>query len=151
MSTPELTPSGHPILQGRQQISRNWALTLPFAMARRVEDGSLVFWAPGGRLTIWLSIWGREADDAAFDRAARWAVILDDASPDAFAPRQDRDGSIWRYSYRLREAADDARVPAFYGYAVGAEDHILLAAYFDDEGTAAIAEQVYASLDEPPV
>lgn len=80
-------------------------------MARRLEDGALVFWAPCGALTVRLSVFGLGGDGSS--REERLAEIERDRTPAATGVRLDRGGSGWRMSYRLGESADDDRADAF--------------------------------------
>lgn len=137
------TPSGHPILEGKLQLTPTWSITLPFRMAQRIEDGSLIFWSPGGLLTIYLGTWGLDGD-----RNSTLIRIKRDRSPNAFDVQEDRSGKVWRYTWRLFENADDDRVAAFYGMAIGSEGFVQFAAYFDNENTAWIARSVFASLEQ---
>ncbi len=137
----DTTPGGHPIIEGRQQLTASWAMTLPFRMARRIEDGSLVFWAPGGLLTIYLSAWGLDGD-----RETTWSGLISDRSPAATGIVEDRSGQIWRHSYRLAEDSADNRVAALYGHALGLEGFMQFAAYFNVEQTVEDARAALLSL-----
>lgn len=54
-----------PLVEGRQPLVPDWSLVLPFPMARRIEDGSLVFWHSPRGLTFWLNAYDAgEPDDA---------------------------------------------------------------------------------------
>lgn len=116
-----------PLVEGRQPLIPGWSLELPFPMARRVEDGSLVFWHSPRGLTFWLNAY---EGDGLEDSRAEWEKVR---SPDGFDAIEERDGDLLRFSYRLDEGEMDGREPAFYGFVTaegGGEMHI--AGYFDD-------------------
>lgn len=118
MDAPDLVDPVQPLLPG-------YAIRLPFAMARRVEDGSLVFWHTPAGLTFWIS--AQEGDGAA-DPVEGWREARSDRATDE---RVERDGALVRYGYRLGEEAEDEREPAFYGFVADGGTEFLVAAYFD--------------------
>ena len=118
-----------PLYEGRQQLTSEWSLVLPFPMARRTEDGSLVFWHTPRGLTFWLN-----AYDGAPGRDGRGVLESwkDKRSSAAFDEIEEIDGELIRYAYRLDEGGDDGRLPSFYGYMAAPDGgHIFVAAYFD--------------------
>lgn len=116
-----------PLHEGRQPLADGWTIDLPFPMARRIEEGSLVFWHSPRRLTLWIDVW-TDASGAA-PSLEDWQARR---SRGAFDAREERDGTLLRASYRLAEAADDERAPAFYGFvAMPDAGAIHLAGYFD--------------------
>lgn len=46
-----------------QPLTGGFVLRLPFAMARRIEDGSLVFWHSPKGLTFWIDAYEAEGGD----------------------------------------------------------------------------------------
>ena len=48
--------AGPQLYEGRQLLTANWSVELPFPMAMRIEDGSLVFWHGPERMTLWLTV-----------------------------------------------------------------------------------------------
>jgi hypothetical protein len=54
-------------------------------------------------------------------------------------------GDCQSFAYRLREDGDDNRVPALYAFTVAADSHLQLAVYFDVEGDANAALQLWRS------
>ena len=126
-----------PLVEGRQPLVTGWSLHLPFPMARRIEDGALVFWHSPRRLTFWLNAYGGD------DPAAALANWRSRHSPDAFALIEERQGQLLRFAYRLAEKVEDDRAPAFYGFAAApAGGEINIAAYFDD---ASLLDDVLAT------
>ena len=100
-----------PLVEGRQPLVADWSLVLPFPMARRVEDGALVFWHSPRGLTFWINAYDAgEPDDA----LAEWQEIHAAA---AFDLIEEREADFIRFAYRLDEDAEDGRQPAFYGFA----------------------------------
>lgn len=120
MEAPKLVGPDQALLEG-------YAIRLPFPMARRVEDGSLVFWHTPMGLTFWISASGR---DACADPLQDWKSRR---SPAAFNELVERSDGSLRYGYRLEEEGDDGRQAAFHGFVADNRTQFLIAAYFDDE------------------
>ena len=117
-----------PLVDGWQQLTANWSLTLPFPMARRVEDASLVFWHSPRKITFWLSLFGAD-----MHQNARAAIdhVKAIQSPAIYDEMEEGGGGLMFYSYRLLEA-DDGRQPSFYGHvAESSGARLLIAGYFD--------------------
>ncbi|WP_145961002.1 hypothetical protein [Sphingosinithalassobacter portus] len=144
MSTPP------PLVSESQQLTERWSATLPFPMARRIDDGALVFWHSPKRLTLWLLAFNPSEDG---DPLARLADLRAGASSDGFDATEEQRGGVLRFAYRLREDGEDDRQPAFYGFAVGPDgSHIFLSAYFDSEEQVEDARSMWRSLtwsDQP--
>jgi hypothetical protein len=132
-----------PVVEGRYQMTRDWAVTLPQPFNRRVEDGSLIFWRPG--ITAWTVVWGNDKGETQQERL-EW--LRGDSSPDAFDGEYATDGDITRYSYRLTERRDDGVVHALYGFAIGVDGHVQMAIYCDNESALETARAICRSLDE---
>ena len=126
-------------------MTRDWAVTLPEKYNRRFEDDSLVIWRPG--FTIWTIIWNNNNRKTPQERL-EW--IRRDASSDAFEAEILTEGGIIHYAYRLTEPREEGVVHAFYAFAIGAEGHVQMAIYFDDESELEIARRIWRSLDETP-
>lgn len=118
MEAPPLVDPDQPLLDG-------YIIRLPFPMARRIEDGSLVFWHTPQGLTFWIS--ARERVMAS-DPVEGWRQARSSEAEDECIERV---GNLVRYGYRLSEECDDNRQPAFYGFVAEGETEFLLAAYFD--------------------
>ena len=132
-----------PVVQGRYQMTSDWAVTLPQQFNRRVEDGSLVFWRSG--ITVWVIVWGNDKEESQEERL-EW--LRGDTSPDAFDDESATNGDITRYSYRLTERRDEGVVHALYAFAIGVDGHVQMAIYCDDESDLETARAIYLSLDE---
>ena len=132
-----------PVVEGRYQITNQWAVDLPGQFNRRIEDESLVIWRPG--LTVWTTVWNNDHDETP-DERLNW--IQEDSSPDAHSQETEKDGDLIRYAYRLEEKADDKRQPAFYCFAIGRGGHVQMAIYFDREDDLAAAKRIWRSLKE---
>jgi hypothetical protein len=135
-----------PIVEGRYQMTPDWAVTLPQQFNRRIEDGSLVFWRPG--ITCWTIVWNNDKSETKQERL-EW--LRGDTSPDAFEVQSDTDGYVTRYSYRLTERRDKGVVHALYGFAIGVDGYVQMAIYFDDVADLEIAREICRSLDETHV
>ena len=135
-----------PVIEGRYQMTRDWAVTLPQQFNRRIEDDSLVFWRPG--ITAWTIVWGNDKGESQQERL-EW--LRGDTSPDAFEAESVTEGDVTRYSYRLTERRDGGAVHALYGFAIGVDGHVQIAIYCDDEADLETARELYRSLDETPV
>lgn len=132
-----------PVVKGRYQITKEWAVDLPGEFNRRFEDGSLVIWRPG--FTIWTTVWNNDHDET-LDQRLNW--IEADSSPDAHSQETEKVGGLIRYAYRLEEESHDSRRPAFYCFAIGQNGHVQMAIYFDREDDLATAKQIWRSLEE---
>jgi hypothetical protein len=51
-----------PVIEGRYQMTPDWAVTLPQPFNQRFEDDSLVFWRPG--ITVWTIVWGNDKNES---------------------------------------------------------------------------------------
>ena len=136
----------YPTVEGKYQMTRQWSVVLPGAFNRRFEDGNLVIWRPG--FTIWVAVWGNDHNQSAPSRLGR---IKADAAKQAFDIEEEQGTQPLRFSYRLKETADDKRCPAFYGFAVGQDGHVQIAFYFDDEADLVAAKEILRSLREEQV
>lgn len=136
-----------PCLIGRVALSsdKSWSMHLPIVLQMRVEDGQMVFWQPG--FTLFLSVWNNDRGESA---ASRLAYFKDKAAPGAFDLREGERDSFLCYSYRLKEAADDDRVPGLYGFVFGEKGHVQGSMYFDEEETLDLAEFLLAGLSHAP-
>lgn len=114
-----------PLVQPEQILPNGLLVTLPYPMARRVEDGSIVFWHSPNRLTFWMTA---SALGSADNPVPAWNKRR---SPRAYDELTERDGEIVRYCYRLAEDDDDDRQAAFYGYAASKDAALFFGAYFD--------------------
>ena len=131
------------MVEDEYQLTKNWSVTLPSKFNRRVEDDDLVIWKPG--FTIWVATW---ANDQGESKEARLATLQQRISKDAFDIEVEPEKDVVRFCYRLAEKAKDKRVAAFYGFAIGANGHVQLGIYFDDENDLALARKIWLSLRE---
>lgn len=114
-----------PLVDRDQPLLDGYVIRLPYPMARRVEDGALVFWHSPKRLTFWINVSER---DEAGDPLSDWRRVQ---SPGATDEIIERAGALVRYSYRVDEESDDGRQPAFQGFVAEERTEFLIAAYFD--------------------
>jgi hypothetical protein len=135
-----------PVVEARYRMTKDWSVDLPAKFNRRFEEGNLVIWKPG--FTIWTTVWNNDKSESPEERLA-W--IRDDSSPDAFDALTETSNGLLRYSYRLKEEADDDRLPAFYCYAIGKEGHVQMSIYFDSPGDLDTARAIWRSLTETPI
>lgn len=108
-----------------QSLAHGYLIRLPFPMARRVEDGSLVFWHTPQGLTFWINVFER---GTTADPLVDWQQMRSAAAEDERIVRED---DLLRYCYRLNESGDSTRQPAFYGFVAQGEIEFQLAAYFN--------------------
>lgn len=132
-----------PTVEGRYEITKNWAVTLPDRFNRRIEDRSLVLWRPG--ITAWIVVWG---DDKAQTPHETLDWLCSDLSPEAFDSQIETDGDIIRYACRLTEHRQEGVVHALYAFAIGAGSHVQMAIYFNDQCDLETARSMCRSLDE---
>lgn len=139
----ELNPD-FPIVEGPYRLTKEWNISIPEAMNRRIEDGYMVFWRPG--LTAWIAIWDPKKGESAVERL-KW--LKETASKDAFDRKEVMRGGATYFSYRLKEETDDKRVPALYCNTVGPRgDHVHMAVYFDAEKDLSKARAICESAKE---
>jgi hypothetical protein len=132
-----------PIVQDKYQMTKDWSISLPEKFNRRMDDGDLVLWRHG--FTVWVTCWNNNHGESKEDRLAFWQKKI---AKEAFDIEQSSDKSVLRLAYRLREKAEDNRVAAFYGFAIGANGHVQLGIYFDDEKDVELARNLWLSLEE---
>lgn len=137
-------PPGYPVVAGDQQVTDSWRIHLPAQFARRMEEGSLVFWRPG--LTIWLTAWNNDRGEPQPERLRR---IKEFASPRRHAEHESTGGGLTRFSYRLREESDDGPVESVNGYVLGDGGYLHLSVYFDDPADEATARRIVDSITGP--
>lgn len=117
-----------PVVEGRYQMTREWAVELPSKFNRRIEDGNLVLWQPG--ITAWIAVWNNDEKETA---EVRLQGIKSRQSPQAQSPTESVRNGLLQYTYRLAEPSADNRVPALYCYTFGETGHVQVAVYFDRE------------------
>jgi hypothetical protein len=130
-------PPGFPIVEGDQQLTETWRIHLPGKFTRRTEEGSLVIWRPG--FTMWRTAWDNDRGES---RAERLRRIKEIVSPHRFAERESTDGTLTRFSYRLRDENDDGPVESVYGYVLADDGELHLSVYFDDPTHEAEARRI---------
>jgi hypothetical protein len=131
----------YPVIEGNYRMTEDWAVTLDQKYNRRIEDGSLVIWRPG--FTIWTNVWNAKEGETPEQNLQ---LLKKDISAKATDMKEEKEGTILKLSYRLDEASEDKRRPAFYGFAVGPTGHVQISIYFDDEKDLATARQIFKSL-----
>lgn len=89
-----------PLVNPDQPLLDDYVIRLPFPMARRIEDGSLVFWHTPKGSTLWIDAGER---DESVDPVEEWRRSQ---SVGAHDERLERDGDLVRYGYRLIEDDD---------------------------------------------
>jgi hypothetical protein len=134
-----------PVAEGKYQLTDDWSIMLPDKFSRRIEDGSLVLWKPG--ITVWVVTFNNDHGESKETRLENIRKVI---SKDSFDVQVMPEKDILRFAYRLKEQADDGRVAAFYGFAFGAEGHVQLGIYFNDEKELELAKKLWLSLDEQP-
>lgn len=132
-----------PVVKGFQRLTSDWALTLPEAFNRRIQDEDLVFWRTG--FTVYIAIWNNDRNETVRERL-EW--LRAGHSPDAFAIEEESDGDLLRMCYRLTEGGDGRVVHALYGFIIGQNSHVQMAAYFDDETELQTAKRIWRSFAE---
>ena len=130
-----------PVVEGKYQLTDDWSITLDQKHNRRIEDGSMVIWRPG--FTVWLKVWKLKDGETPAQRLGELKKGIDKKATD---PVEEKEGKPLRFSYRLKEEADDKRQAAFYGFAVGPESHVSVSIYFDREDDLKQAKEVFKSL-----
>jgi hypothetical protein len=135
-----------PVIEGEYQMTKDWSVTLPEKFNRRFEDGSLVIWRPG--FTIWAIVWNNNHIES---KEARLATLQRETGKRAFDVQVVREKELLRFASRVNENAEDKRMAAFYGFAVGSDGHVQLGIYFDNENDVELAKKIWQSLRESPL
>ncbi len=130
-----------PVVSGDLRLSKDWTLTLPARMNRRVEDQHLVLWRPG--FTVWMSSWKNCYGESIQERLQR---LQSDTSPDAFGASVRAKDTPARYSYRLNEDREEGVVYALYWFALKEDGHLQIAIDVDREAGLADAESLFNSI-----
>ena len=126
-------------------MTKEWSVDLPSNFNRRLEESDIVIWKPG--FTIWTTVWNNDKSESPEERMV-W--IKENSSPDAFDAVTEASNGVLRYAYRLKENSEDARLPAFYCFAIGEAGHVQMAIYFDSPEDLANAQAIWRSLAEKP-
>ena len=134
-------PTDYPLVEGRQQLTAQWAIDLPGEFARRIEEGSLVLWRPG--ITVWLDAWG---NNRGASREDRMNEIAGSISPEATHVMQTSIGSVSRLTYRLRDENPDGPVEALMAFTFSDQGHLQMGIYFDAPEDETVAEQIAAGV-----
>jgi hypothetical protein len=121
-------PPGYPVLEGFQELTDDWALTLTEPMARRIEDENLVFWRPG--FTVWIAAWGEGEEEQ--PRKRRLKGLKREMDPEGRVVRDKDDGDIAYFAYRVRDVGPEGHVESLCAFAVSDVGHLQLSIYFDD-------------------
>ena len=122
-----------PPVSGPTRLSAHWGLSVPGYCLRRVDEGNLVIWRPG--LTLWLAIGNGE-----FDVAERLAELRDEIAEGTAIEANEGDG--WATLTYRNEEESSWRVQA-----VSASQHLMIAAYFDDDDAEADAQAALGSVE----
>lgn len=130
-----------PSVDGTVNLTSSWSIKLSQAHSRRVEDGSLVLWRPN--FTIWINIWKNTHNQSIESRLKR---IVADASPNRFNETSEFKDRFHLFTYRLGEESDEEPAPSYYGHAIGPNDSVQLAIYFDDLNDANTASEILESI-----
>jgi hypothetical protein len=132
-----------PLVDPDQPLPGGCVLRLPFPMARRVEDGSLVFWHTPIGLTFWIDahLWEDSGDPVELWRRMRSGAATDESV--------EREDGIVRMSYRVSEAGSAGERP-FYGFVRAGKQEFLIAAYFDSPELLAAAVATWRSIRAEP-
>jgi len=117
-----------PLVEPDQPLSDGYRITLPFPMARRVEDVGLLFWHKPRGLSFYIR-WSACSEDEG-DPVERWR---DMRSMGGYDEITEHAGKVVRYGYRLDTNGDDGGQPAFYGLVADRTREFLLGGYFDSE------------------
>lgn len=133
-----------PLVDPDQTLSDGYRITLPFPMARRVEDDSIVFWHTPMGLTYWIRSLERGNQD---DPVERWQDIRPVDGCDEIV---ERDDNVTRYGFRLEEKSDDNRQAAFYGFVAGPAREVWISAYFDEEEAFPAVLETWRSIRPGP-
>jgi hypothetical protein len=131
------------VIEGRYQMTKEWSVVLPEKFNRRVEDGTLVIWRPG--FTMWVSVWGNDKNETKKERLRQSRTRV---SVQAFDLTESQHANVLLFSYRLKEAAKDNRVPALYAFAYGDSGHVQVGMFFNQESDLAKARAILGSLRE---
>ncbi|MCW1924234.1 hypothetical protein OKA05_16830 [Luteolibacter arcticus] len=131
----------YPVIEGNYRMTEDWSVTLDQKYNRRIEDGNLVIWRPG--FTIWTIVWNAKEGETPEQRLKHLKEGISDKATDV---TEEKEGKVLKLSYRLNEASDDKRQPAFYGFAVGPAGHVQISIYFDDAKELAKAQRIFKSL-----
>lgn len=131
----------YPVIEGRYQLTKEWAIVLDDKYNRRVEDGDMIIW--GNQKTIFLIAYDMPENSNPTNEIHQYKQVV---SPDAYDIEEAVKDGIMYYSYRLKEAGDDNRVPAFYGIAASFEGFVTVSMYFDDEALFPDLKKVFYSL-----
>jgi hypothetical protein len=139
----EAAMTAFPTVEGEYHMTKSWSITLPGEFKRRFENGSLVLWRPG--VTLWTNIFRNDLGQPASERLA---IFRRSASPDRFDVLEEEQDGVLRFAYRLNEASNDRRRPAFCSFAFGRSGHVQMSVYFDDERDLETARALWRSLRE---
>jgi hypothetical protein len=61
-----------PVVEGRYQITSDWAVTLPQQFNRRIEEDSMVCWRPS--VTVWTVVWNNNNNESQQERL-EWRTL----------------------------------------------------------------------------
>jgi hypothetical protein len=132
-----------PVVNGTYQMTEEWAITLNEPHNRRIEDGSLVIWRPG--FTVWVNVWGNDNNKTITERAA-W--LKEGISQESFELEESKSNSLVRIGYRINEKSLEGTVYSYNGFAINSNGYVQISIYFDAEGDAAVAKNVFNSLSD---
>ncbi len=100
-----------------------------------------MLWRPN--FTIWINIWKNTHNQSIESRLKR---IVADASPNRFNETSEFKDRFHLFTYRLGEESDEEPAPSYYGHAIGPNDSVQLAIYFDDLNDANTASEILESI-----
>jgi hypothetical protein len=125
-------------------LTEEWSIRLEPAFERRIQDGCLVFWAPGR--TLWISAWDSKKGESPEERL-RW--IQEEANPEPVERYEPPHPTLKRFGHLLLESDDGKGARwALYAFTVSPDGgHLQFAFYVDDKADLAWARSTWDSIE----
>lgn len=131
----------YPVVDGEYRLTQEWMLTLPVAMNRRIEDGSMVMWRPG--LTLHIVAWDNTTDAAVAERVIQLKESISTFATDVV---ESHDEGVYRATWSLTAEAGETDEPSLNSFLVCETAQLLVSAHYEDEASRSHATLVIESL-----
>jgi hypothetical protein len=132
-----------PVVDGDYLLTSGWRIDLPRPFNRRIEEGSLVLWAP--ELTLWFNVWN---NDRKASSGELLASIREHISTARTGENVEHAGDLTRLTYDLAEPDPETGEAhdSINGYIIASSGYVQVSAYYDSPLARILAQRMIATI-----